>query len=214
MPETLLHTYFGSHGIFWADSSNRRLFRADLLPMKLFSVGARSRQPHRCPAPHAHPLRRSSTLQNRPSRKHTLLYRCALVVPFGFTLYPLLHPNLVEKHPEIVSKYDPNITIGSLIACNAAVFLAWYLGGIGQSFRVPTLMKLEPFMMRHFRMFPDKSSFSPSRWHTFVTYMFSHKSFVHLSANMFTLWSFGKSLHYGIGTELFLAIYLGTCMCI
>ena len=177
----------------------------------MFSLGSRLGHRLRYSANHSHPWRRSFTLQIPRSRARKFVYRCAFATPVGLSLYPMLHPDLAEQHPEIVSKYDPHRTIDGLVACNALVFLVWYVGGVGQRFGVRSLQKIEPFMMRHFRMIPHKSSFSPSRLHTLVTYMFSHNGIVHLAANMFALWSFGGSLHYAIGTELFLAIYLGAC---
>lgn len=85
-------------------------------------------------------------------------------------------------------------TIIFLIAANYAVFFLW---------RVPAL---HSFMYRNFM-----HSIS-TRPINHITSSFSHISFLHISLNMFGLWSFGSTLHDLMGREQFLAFYFSAAL--
>lgn len=106
------------------------------------------------------------------------------------------HPGYASQHGASAvatwwrSRHESERTLLSIVAANAAVFLAW---------RTP---RLKNFMARYF--------VHSTRSHpiTMVTSMFSHISGLHLLVNMLALYSFGRVLHERMGREQFLAFYL------
>lgn len=90
------------------------------------------------------------------------------------------------------SQRESERTVLSIMATNAAVFLAW---------RMPSLKNV---MSRYF--------VHSTRSHpvTMLTSMFSHISGMHLLVNMIALYSFGRVLHERMGREQFIAFYLSS----
>ncbi len=88
------------------------------------------------------------------------------------------------------SRRESQKTIYSIIAANAAVFLAW---------RVPALsIPMRQFFLHSIRSHPLSMLGS----------IFSHRSFTHLLFNLLALNSFGTFLHDQMGREQFIAFYL------
>ena len=88
------------------------------------------------------------------------------------------------------SRRESEKTVYSIIAANAAVFLAW---------RIPSLsVPLHQYFLHSIRSHPLSMLGS----------IFSHRSFTHLLFNMLALNSFGTFLHDRMGREQFLAFYL------
>lgn len=143
----------------------------------------------------------------RHVRSTPFVYGSAVVLPFGFTFYPIVHSSLVERYSNIVSKYDANTTVPYLIGINVFVFLAWQLGKLGVHLENERLCKLLLFMGDHFRMQP-KYAFRGG-WHTHLTSMFSHIQWWHLILNMNALWSFAGPTFEALGREVFLFTFLG-----
>jgi membrane associated rhomboid family serine protease len=88
----------------------------------------------------------------------------------------------------------PPVTL-NLIIINVLFFMATALlpGGRGDMI----LHKLSIY-------FWESPYFSP---YQFVTHMFLHANFMHLFANMFALWMFGRVLEYSLGAKKFLIYY-------
>ncbi|KAF6836829.1 rhomboid-like protein [Colletotrichum plurivorum] len=84
-------------------------------------------------------------------------------------------------------------TVGTILALNTAVFLAW---------RVPPLWR---FLNTYFVMVHGAP-----RAITMITANFSHMKLSHLATNMFGLWFVGTSLHDEVGRANFLAIYMSS----
>lgn len=83
-------------------------------------------------------------------------------------------------------------TVTGIIAANVVVCCCW---------RVPSL---QPIMMRYFTANPA----SRTRCWPMLLSSFSHVSFVHMSVNMYVLWSFSSSAVTMLGREQFTAVYL------
>ncbi len=84
-------------------------------------------------------------------------------------------------------------TIPHLIIINALIWLA--------SFRFPGLPL---FLALH------KASSQNFEYWQVLTYFFTHQSFLHILANMLTLWSLGSTVEAFMGTGRFLRFYLIT----
>lgn len=86
---------------------------------------------------------------------------------------------------------EPTRTLAALVAVNAAVALLW---------RLPLLQGL---MARNFTHLPGSG-----RSRTLLTSVFSHRGALHLTFNMFALWSFGHVAGRELGRDQFLAFYV------
>ena len=84
--------------------------------------------------------------------------------------------------------------VKNLLIANMLVFLAMSL-----------LPVFHAFAERYFCLYWfGNGRFYP--WQ-FITYMFLHADFRHLFFNMFTLWMFGRTFEYEVGTKRFLVYY-------
>ncbi|CAL8363289.1 unnamed protein product [Merluccius merluccius] len=84
-------------------------------------------------------------------------------------------------------------TVTGIIAANVVVYCCW---------RVPALQRT---MLRYFTSDPSASK---SVCSSMLLSTFSHYSLLHLSANMYVLWSFSSSAVSMLGPEQFMAVYL------
>ncbi|EPE09170.1 rhomboid family protein [Ophiostoma piceae UAMH 11346] len=103
-------------------------------------------------------------------------------------------PPLTLGDTGLLSTLSPSaVTIGSLIAANAAVFAMW---------RIPPLWRL---MNRYMILVP-----ATPRPLSLLGAMFSHQKFGHLLANSAFLWFIGMRLHDEIGRPAFLEVYFAS----
>ena len=103
-------------------------------------------------------------------------------------------PPLTLGGAGVLSTLSPAaVTIGSLIAANAAVFSMW---------RVPPLWRL---LNRYMILVP-----ATPRPLSLLGAMFSHQKFGHLLANTAFLWFIGMRLHDEIGRPAFLEVYFAS----
>lgn len=86
-------------------------------------------------------------------------------------------------------------TIGTIIALNCAVFLAW------------KIKPLKNFMQTHF----TSSPVTGRAWPMLLS-AFSHFSALHLGSNMIALASFGAAAHDMLGRNQFLALYFSSAV--
>lgn len=82
-----------------------------------------------------------------------------------------------------------------IIGANIAVFVAWNSNLISKQ-----------FLYDNFTL--SLNTINANRFHTFLTYSFSHISFVHLFFNMFTLYFFGRFVEQVFGPKVLLHLYL------
>lgn len=137
----------------------------------------------------------------------------AAAVPFTAIAFPAVYPYVYERYPNVASRFDPNPTMFWLIALNFLVCSAWNVRRVGRWSDIESFRKMGSFLKRHFTMCPD-TVLSRRRWHTCITYMFSHEHPLHFVGNMLALYSFGCLFHTFIGRKLFMSLYLGTCECL
>lgn len=94
--------------------------------------------------------------------------------------------------------YRPQIpkVVLNLLIINVLVFMA-------QSMISP---QVEYWILEHLALFPWQSQFfNPVQM---VTYMFLHGGLMHLFANMFALYMFGRQLEWDLGSKRFLIYYM------
>lgn len=83
-----------------------------------------------------------------------------------------------------------------LIGANLAVYLAWNSNLINKR-----------FLYQNFTLSQD--TINSGRYHTVLTYSFSHISFMHMLTNMFSLYFFGQFTEAAFGPRVLLHLYLG-----
>ncbi|CAO1628591.1 unnamed protein product [Sympodiomycopsis kandeliae] len=118
-----------------------------------------------------------------------------------------------DKQPRSSLQLNPDWVIGTIIALNVIVFLAWQYANIsGQKYNDPRGME---FMLSNFCS--GWWNISNGRLWTLVTACFSQSSVMHLTFNMLSLGSFGAGSMAMLGSPRnFIAFYLvsGALACV
>jgi len=109
----------------------------------------------------------------------------------SFTYKPKFHFSSVDRFLNRLQRPLYQYLIGA----NVLIYFAWNTGLVSKR-----------FLYNNFTLSLD--TINQGRFHTFITYSFSHISFMHLFFNMFTLYFFGRFTEASFGAKALLQLYL------
>lgn len=87
-----------------------------------------------------------------------------------------------------------------IIGLNLFVYLLWHTDFVSERFKT-----------HHLAL--SRATLAQGNIHTLLTYGFSHTNLMHLLFNMITLYSFGRTILFSFGKNMFYKLYLGGTFC-